>query len=72
MVMSTQPRILCVYAHPDDETYCTGGTIAKYVAQGAEVMVVSATRGQAGQIQDVNAATRRTLGVVREQELRRA
>lgn len=70
--MSTQPRILCVYAHPDDETYCTGGTIAKYVAQGAEVMVVSATRGQAGQIQDVNAATRRTLGVVREQELRRA
>lgn len=70
--MSGQPRILCVYAHPDDETYCTGGTIAKYAACGSEVMVISATRGQAGQIQDVSAATRRTLGMVREQELRRA
>ena len=62
-------RILGVFAHPDDETFCAGGTFARYVAAGAEVMVVSATRGQAGQIRDPSVATRRTLGAVREQEL---
>lgn len=66
------PRILCLYAHPDDETFCSGGTLAKYAAQGAEILVISATRGQAGQIQDASAATRRTLGAVRESELRHA
>jgi LmbE family N-acetylglucosaminyl deacetylase len=71
-MINTPPRILCLYAHPDDETFCSGGTLAKYAALGAEIMVISATRGQAGQIQDASAATRRTLGAIREQELRRA
>lgn len=62
-------RILGVYAHPDDEVFCAGGTLAKYVAAGAEAMVVSATRGQAGQIRSAQIATRYTLGQVREQEL---
>ncbi len=62
-------RLLCVFAHPDDEVFCAGGTIAKYAAEGHEVMVVSATRGDAGQIRDAKIATRRTLGKVREQEL---
>ncbi len=63
------PRLLCIFAHPDDEVFCSGGTIAKYVSIGAEVMVISATRGDAGQIRDANIATRRTLGKVREAEL---
>lgn len=63
-----QPRLLAVFAHPDDETFCAGGTLAKHVAAGWEVMVVSATRGEAGQIRDPFAATRRTLGQVRERE----
>ena len=63
------PRILGVFAHPDDETFCAGGTLAKYVADGWEAMVVSATTGQAGQIRDARLATRRTLGRVREREL---
>lgn len=65
-------RLLGVFAHPDDEAVCAGGTFAKYVDQGAEVMVVSATRGQAGQIHDARAATRRTLAAVRERELKAA
>src|SRR5215510_4184741 len=65
-------RILGVFAHPDDETFCAGGTLAKYAAAGAEIMIVSATRGDAGQIHDARAATRRTLGLVRERELRLA
>ena len=39
------PRILGVFAHPDDESFCAGGTLAKYAEAGAEIMVVSATRG---------------------------
>jgi LmbE family N-acetylglucosaminyl deacetylase len=70
--LSSKPRILGVFAHPDDETFCAGGTLAKYVAAGWEAMVVSATRGQAGQIRDARAATRRSLGEVRERELREA
>lgn len=62
-------RILAVFAHPDDEIFCAGGALARYAAQGAEVMVVSATQGEAGQIHDARAATRRTLGQTRAREL---
>jgi LmbE family N-acetylglucosaminyl deacetylase len=65
-------RLLGVFAHPDDETFCAGGTFARYAEQGAEIMVVSATRGQAGQIRDAAAGTRRTIAAVREAELRLA
>jgi LmbE family N-acetylglucosaminyl deacetylase len=62
-------RILGVFAHPDDESFCAGGAFAGYSASGAEVMVVSATRGEAGQIRSAGVATRLNLGQVREQEL---
>ena len=65
-------RLLGVFAHPDDEAFCAGGTFAKYVAAGAEVMVISATRGEAGQIRSARAATRQMLAQVREQELQQA
>jgi LmbE family N-acetylglucosaminyl deacetylase len=65
-------RLLGVFAHPDDETFCAGGTFARYAEQDAEIMVVSATRGQAGQIRDAAAGTRRTIAAVREAELRLA
>jgi LmbE family N-acetylglucosaminyl deacetylase len=65
-------RLLGVFAHPDDEVFCAGGTMARAAEAGAEVMVVSATRGERGQIRDPAAATRRTLGAVREYELRTA
>ena len=65
-------RLLGVFAHPDDETFCAGGTFARYAKDGAEIMVVSATRGQAGQIRDANVGTRATIAAVREQELRTA
>jgi LmbE family N-acetylglucosaminyl deacetylase len=63
------PRLLGVFAHPDDETLCAGGTFAKYASAGAEVRVVSLTKGGAGQIRDASAATRSTLSAVREKEL---
>jgi LmbE family N-acetylglucosaminyl deacetylase len=65
-------RLLGVFAHPDDEVFCAAGTMAQAAEAGAEVMIVSATRGEQGQIRDPAAATRRTLGAVRERELRAA
>ncbi|MGY1770957.1 PIG-L family deacetylase [Blastococcus sp. SYSU D00813] len=63
------PRVLGVFAHPDDETVCAGGTLARYASAGADVRVVSLTRGGAGQIRDAGVATRGTLRAVREREL---
>ena len=47
--MTDTPRVLLVHAHPDDETITTGGTIAALVSEGAEVMVLTATRGEGGE-----------------------
>lgn len=62
-------RLLGIFAHPDDETLCAGGTLAKYASAGADVRVVSLTKGGAGQIRDATAATRATLTAVRAKEL---
>lgn len=63
------PRIMGIFAHPDDEVFCLGGTMARYVAAGGVGKLVSLTRGEAGQIRDVRTASRRTLGEVRAREL---
>jgi LmbE family N-acetylglucosaminyl deacetylase len=65
-------RVLGLFAHPDDEVFCVGGTLALAAAAGAETAVVSLTRGEAGQIRDSATATRRTLGVTRVAELEAA
>ena len=45
-----KPRMLFVHAHPDDESLTTGGTIAHYVARGADVRVVTCTLGEEGEV----------------------
>ena len=72
MTANRNLRLLGLFAHPDDEVFCIGGTLAKYAVAGAETMVVSFTRGEAGQIRDANIATRRTLGAKRAKELERS
>jgi LmbE family N-acetylglucosaminyl deacetylase len=42
-------RLMGVYAHPDDETFGNGGTLALYSRRGAETHVVCATRGEVGE-----------------------
>lgn len=64
--------VLVVVAHPDDETFSTGGLMARSVAEGHAVTVVCVTRGEVGEISDPALATPETLGQVREQELRDA
>lgn len=43
-------RMVLVHAHPDDETTATGITIAHYAASGAEVTLVTCTRGEQGEV----------------------
>jgi N-acetyl-1-D-myo-inositol-2-amino-2-deoxy-alpha-D-glucopyranoside deacetylase len=43
-------KLLLVHAHPDDESIATGGTIARYAAEGAEVTLVTCTLGEEGEI----------------------
>ena len=43
-------RLLLVHAHPDDETIGSGVTMAKYVAEGAHVTLVTCTLGEEGEV----------------------
>ncbi len=43
-------RVMLTHAHPDDESCATGGTIARLVAEGAQVTVVTSTQGEQGRI----------------------
>jgi mycothiol S-conjugate amidase len=48
--MAEKLRLMTVHAHPDDESSKGAATLAKYVAEGADVMVVSCTGGERGSI----------------------
>ncbi|SRR6266550_36853 len=43
-------RMVLVHAHPDDETIATGATMARYVADGAHVTLVTCTLGEEGEV----------------------
>ena len=60
--------LLVILAHPDDESFPIGGTIAKYATAGVRVILVCATRGEAG----VPNLSSREAGVLRQQQLEAA
>src|SRR5688572_32663557 len=69
------PTLMTVHAHPDDETIGTGGTMAKAVADGKRVVLVTCTRGEMGEIVVPDLDTpdnHRRLGELRAAELERA
>jgi mycothiol S-conjugate amidase len=49
-VTDTTLRLLAVHAHPDDEASKGAATMARYVAEGAEVLVATCTGGERGSI----------------------
>ncbi len=66
-------KLLCVLAHPDDESLGTGGLLAKYAAEGVETYLITATRGEHGwwsEAADYPGPI--GLGQIREAELRAA
>ncbi len=64
---------MCVLAHPDDESLGTGGTLAKYAAEGVETFLITATRGERGRFGDGGERpSADVVGQTREAELRAA
>jgi mycothiol conjugate amidase Mca len=66
--------LLAVHAHPDDEVF-SGGSLARAADEGIRVVLVTATRGEEGEIHDPNLdpeEARGRLGEIREEELRQA
>jgi N-acetyl-1-D-myo-inositol-2-amino-2-deoxy-alpha-D-glucopyranoside deacetylase len=74
--MAEIERVLFVHAHPDDETIDTGGTLATLVERGAQVTVITCTRGERGEIigEDLQASidSPQAIATLRENELREA
>jgi LmbE family N-acetylglucosaminyl deacetylase len=69
--MSENKRVLlAVLAHPDDETFGMGGTLALYAQQGVEVHLICATRGEVGSMDPKLMEGCTSIGERRESELR--
>lgn len=62
--------LLCCFAHPDDETFSVGATIARYADRG--VAIACATRGEAGRVTAMPGASPDDVARTREGELRAA
>ncbi len=65
-------KILAVFAHPDDETFGPGGTLARSASEGHRVKLVSMTRGEAGTLGPAKHLSPQELGKLRSRELENA
>jgi len=61
--------MLCLVAHPDDETILCGGTLAKLAALGVAIHVLCLTRGEGGELGEPPLTDREHLGEVRAAEM---
>lgn len=63
-------KLMCILAHPDDESLGMGGILAKYAAEGIETYLVTATRGERGWFGDpADYPGPDRLGQIRQAEL---
>jgi len=67
---NTDKTILAVLAHPDDETFGMGGTLALYARRGASVHLLCATRGEVGTVDPAHLRGFSSIADRREAELR--
>jgi LmbE family N-acetylglucosaminyl deacetylase len=71
--MSNNLKLMCVLAHPDDESFGTGGILRQYAAEGVETYLIIATRGERGRSGNKKGNPGAdALGEIREAELRAA
>jgi LmbE family N-acetylglucosaminyl deacetylase len=66
-------RVMSIHAHPDDQEFTVGGTLAKWARAGSAIVTVCITSGEAGSNKSTPAdMTRQRLRPLREEEQRRA
>ncbi|HZS33497.1 MAG TPA: PIG-L deacetylase family protein [Methylomirabilota bacterium] len=66
-------RVMSIHAHPDDQEFTVGGTLAKWARAGSEIVTVCITRGAGGSNRFTPPEmTRAALATIREAEQRRA
>lgn len=63
--------ILCVGAHPDDETFMAAGIMATAIRNGQQVACITATKGEAG-VQDESRWPAQKLAEIRTEEIKKA
>jgi LmbE family N-acetylglucosaminyl deacetylase len=68
--MTGKKTLLAVLAHPDDESFGMGGTLALYASQGVDVHLVCATRGEVGEVAPELLEGFESIAKLRESELR--
>jgi LmbE family N-acetylglucosaminyl deacetylase len=66
----SEHKLLAVLAHPDDESFGIGGTLALYARRGAQVHLLCATRGEAGEVDAELMTDFKSIAERRESELR--
>src|SRR5215467_10137418 len=70
---SPPPRVMSIHAHPDDQEFTVGGTLAKWARAGSAVATVCITSGNAGSNEHTPLTmTRAALAPIREEEQREA
>jgi LmbE family N-acetylglucosaminyl deacetylase len=67
---NTTPTLLAVLAHPDDESFGMGGTLALYARRGYRVVLLCATRGEVGTVDPEHLIGHASVAELRESELR--
>jgi N-acetyl-1-D-myo-inositol-2-amino-2-deoxy-alpha-D-glucopyranoside deacetylase len=68
--MQNNKILLAVLAHPDDESFGMGGTLALYASRGMEVHLICATRGEVGEVNPELLEGFASIASLRESELR--
>ncbi len=73
ILIKNERHVLIVFPHPDDESYCVAGTILAYAQRNVPLTYVCLTLGEMGRTMgNPTFATRESLNVIREKELKRA
>lgn len=71
--MAEESQVLVIFPHPDDESFSSAGTLARYIDNGVPVTYACLTLGQMGRnLGNPPFATRETLPDIREKELEKA
>jgi LmbE family N-acetylglucosaminyl deacetylase len=71
--MADKLKLMAILAHPDDESLGNGGMLARYAADGIELHLVVATRGERGWPgKEIDYPGLEALGKMRESEVRAA